>query len=194
MNAVRLPMPIVGKTIDAVAVDRDVETLRSLTKQDIIDFYNVYIDPESRRRSKASVQMHAAAVSDERKLAHAEALAQFLSAAAGVVTEESEVMEALEGVDIKDADAVVAAVRRFLRDVKNIGLPMIDGILVNGRAALDQAIPVKELDDETFTPSRFGMVFDTVEDVVAWKASCRTTAGPIPVKPLVEFADTEAKL
>lgn len=138
--------------------------------------------------------MHAAAVSDERKLALAESLAQSLSAAAGVVAEHSEVTEALEGVDTKDTDAVVAAVRRFLKDVKNIELPTIDSILVNWRAALNQAIAVEKPYEETFAPDRLGMVFDTVEDVVAWKASCRTTAGPIPVKPLVEFADTEAKL
>ena len=194
MNAVSQTICQYSQPTNTVEVDRDVESLRSLTKQDVIDFYNVYIDPESPRRSKTSVQMHAAAVSDERKLALAESLAQSLSAAAGVVAEHSEVTEALEGVDTKDTDAVVAAVRRFLKDVKNIELPTIDSILVNWRAALNQAIAVEKPYEEAFAPDRLGMVFDTVEDVVAWKASCRTTAGPIPVKPLVEFADTEAKL
>jgi len=178
-----------------ILVDIDVEILRSITKQDVIGFYNVYIDPESKLRSKASIQMHAAAVSaEERKPAIAEALVQFLSAAAGVITEHSEVTRALDGVDINNTDAVVSAVNNFLRDVKNIDQRMINNILEKGQEALNQAIPIKNADEDNFTPEQFGVVLDDVEEVVAWKASCRVTAGPRPVKPLVEFGDTEVKL
>jgi insulysin len=177
------------------SVPKDVEILQKLTKQDVVDFYNRYIDPDSPQRSKVSVQMQAAAASaEDRKPGLAEALVQFLSAAAGVVTEHAEVTKALEGVDINNTDAVVEAVSSFLKNVKRIEEPMIAAILEKGRAALAQAIPVKEEGEEQFKPEQFGEVFETIQDVVAWKASCRATAGPKAVKPLVEFESSDAKL
>jgi insulysin len=176
-------------------VTADVGILKEFTKQDVIDFYNQHIDPDSRRRSKVSVQMQAAAASPEgRKPGLTEALVQFLSATAGVITEHVEVTKALEGVDINNTDAVVVAVSTFLKDVKKIEESMISTILGKGRAALAQAIPVKMDDEEQFKPEQFGRVFDSANEVVAWKASCRVTAGPRPVKPLVEFESTEVKL
>ena len=176
-------------------VDEDVEILRTIKKQDVVEFYNEYIDPASPKRSKTSIQMAAAAVSPEdRKPAIAEALVTFLSASAGVVTEPAEVTKTLDNVDINDTDAVVAAVRTFLMDVKKIESSSIDGILEKGREALNQAVPAKKVEDDKFSPEQFGNVLNEVNDVVAWKASCRISAGPRPVRPLVEFEATEVKL
>lgn len=176
-------------------MDEDVEILKTLTKQDIVDFYGTFVDATSSRRSKASVQMHAAAVTPEdRKPGLVEALIQFLSAAAGVVSEHTEVTKALEGADINNTDAVVSAVHTFLRDVKKVEEASIHSILERGREALVGAIPVKKADEEKLRPGDFGEVFETVQEVVAWKASCRVSAGPRPVKPLVEFESTEVKL
>jgi len=90
--------------------------------------------------------------------------------------------------------AVVTAVRKFLKDVKKIEEANIHAILDKGRAALVGAIPVKKADEEKFKPEDFGELFEDVQEVVAWKASCRVSAGPKPVKPLVEFESTEVKL
>lgn len=172
-----------------------MEILRTINKQDVIEFYNQYIDPESPRRTKASIQMAAAAVSaEDRKPAIAEALVKFLSASAGVVTEQVEVTKALDNVDINDTNAVVAAVSTFLKDVKNVQPSSIADILEKGREALNQAVPDKKAGDVEFKPEQFGHVLAEVDDVVAWKASCRVTAGPKPVRPLVEFEATEVKL
>ena len=181
---------------NSFAVDADVVILRTITKKDVVDFYDRFIDLESPFRSKASVQMHAASVSaDDRKSTLTEALVQFLSAAAGVVSNAAEVEQALDSVDIHNNDAIVAAVKTYLEEVKKIDVEVIDGILDTGRKALEEAMPAKMDDDMKLTPGVRGeVVVESLEEVMAWKAGCMVSAGPRPVKPLVEFEKTEVKL
>ncbi|KAI5780940.1 Metalloenzyme, LuxS/M16 peptidase-like protein [Geopyxis carbonaria] len=189
----RLWARIGNEVYDFFLHETDVEILKNITKQEVVDFYNEYISPDSPNRSKMSVQMKAAAKpDDEEKLkALVDALTQFLSAGS-ISTEPKELSKALENVDIHSIEDVVARITSFLKDVKQVPEAAIESLITQGKPILQQALPPpKTEDDDKFNPEDFGTVLD---DVVGWKARCSVSPGAIPIKPLVEFEDTTSKL
>lgn len=165
-------------------MDEDVEVLKSLNKNDLIEFYNTYIDLESPKRSKASVQMTASGVSPDKRTAFLKTLGESLTSSINLSVEPTALAPTFESVDINNSAAVAAALRGFLEKEHKVESAKID-------TAVAEASKVNVAATDGFRPEDFGHV---LENVVEWKANCMVSAGARPVRPLVEYEENESKL
>ena len=193
-------------------VDHDVAHLQPLTKDDLRTFYTRYIDPSSTAtRAKLSVHMiaqgrastdadaEASAVKAELQLA----VSQYLSSKGISTSSHAKLDERFTKLDLpaQGVPAILATVRAYLAEDLAIAAHTIQEILTEGEkflsaiipgvdsaTASDKAIPDEHSSSEA-KPSTI-----MIKDVHAFKAGLMVTKGAQPVKPLVEYEETESKL
>lgn len=172
-----------------------MEVITTISKQDVVDFYKVYISPDSETRAKASIQMNAMAPPTNSSSSPLDALTSALSThLASTIslniepTALSPVFEAAHGT----TDVALSTLETFLGE-RNVEKTKVDKALKSAKEVVEKALEKAKADElnRVLKAEDFGEVLD---DVVAWKATCMVTAGARPVKPLVEFEETNSRL
>lgn len=177
-----------------VVVDYDVEAIKAVTKQDVIDFYNTYIALDGPKRAKASIQMNAMApptTSSSPLDALATALSTHLASTISLDVDSATLSSVFEAShDIPDA--ALTTLEKFLGERK-VEKASVDKALKSAKEIIEKALEKAKADElnRQLKAEEFG---DVLEDVVGWKATCMVTAGARPVKPLVEFEETSSRL
>lgn len=190
-------------------VDHDVETIRKLTKQGIIDFYTEFLAPDGSARAKLAVHLEAKkqASLETDASEQKQQFAQLMGQVASSVNEscdEASLASALSNVDVADEAAVVAAMRKQL--VGTLPAAKVDAAL----AQLEEAIPqvylalkitpkAKGVDDVQIsqgdkTPEVELPAPTIISDIVRWKAGLQVSRAPVPVADPKEFEESEPKL
>ena len=196
-------------------VDDDVARIKPLTKSQMIEFFDKYIDPSSKERSKVSIHLIAKSSPEDlaKKISPSEQmegiqdlLSQLLASQS--LSAEGETLSArLEKYDVlktpeKIADALLGYLAEDIavpKDRANSLVEQLQALLptVLPQIGLSLSKPEKEESNllpsgETGTESSQGPTL--IEDVHAWKASMQLSSGPKPLKDLSEYEDVEPKL
>lgn len=198
-------------------MNHDVEHIERLTKHDLIDFFDVHVDPASTQRAKAVVHLmsqtspeEVAAKADpqEQTAKLAEMLGQILGQM-GVSADAPKLHSRLAKVNVAggDVDGITSAVSEYL--IKDAAMPSADAEKLTAQSApvLSQVLPALGIrtngaavqDDNASTTSSEAKLpaikeAEVIEDVRAFKASMPLSEGTRPVKDLSEFEDLEPKL
>lgn len=199
--------------------DDDVAHLKPLTKQDMMDFFDEFINPDGQTRAKLAVHMiaqgSAEAIAEslhlsanEQKDKLLDTLGQLLSGL-GVSVDPANLKQNFVGVDVSQGDqpAILDAVSSSLKQTAGLAAEQLETVLVEGKAALGQVLTslgIKSSDavngssngetngnGHARTPTRGAVL---IEDVHAFKASMLLTTGATPMRDLSQFEDFEAKL
>ncbi|KAK5154964.1 hypothetical protein LTR04_005901 [Oleoguttula sp. CCFEE 6159] len=201
------------EVFDFEQVDRDVEHIEVLTKDDMIAFYDTFIKPSSPHRAKAAIHLVAQATpqptsssadSDSQKQKLIDLLARFLTAR-GILADASSLAPYFEDVNVANADpqAIANTTARYLLNDLHIVEDEVAAVMEEGKAALTTVLPSIGIDahaasDKSSTVSQPASLSPNevviVTDVHAFKASMAVSAGARPVKDLSEFEELEPKL
>lgn len=194
-----------------------MELVEKLTKQEMVDFYNVHLNPASTQRAKAAIHLLAqtspeeiAASSDSQEQTKklAQTLGQLLSQM-GVEADTTKLEERLSKADVAggDTESITAAMSEYL--TKDSGTSSADAsqLVTSAESVLGQILPTLGIrpkgmvvqDDNASTTSSEARLpaikeAEVIVDVRAFKASMPLSEGARPVKDLSEFEDFEPKL
>ena len=191
--------------------ETDVELLRSLSQQDMVDFFAHYIDPHSPHRAKLSVHLLAqggikaakGGMSQEEqteKLKHV--LGSFfttqsvdvnydtlgrrvsgLDLSAVTRTTMDDLMTKYLSEDAKMAEDKIAPILEQATQLLNTVLPGLGIELLPDSVEDGELAPAPEVKETTF-----------ITDVPAFKAQLQLSAAPTPIVDLSTFEDLEPKL
>lgn len=188
---------------DFFQVDEDVARIRQLTKEDMVEFFDIFIDPKSSHRAKLSVHLVAAAKApepteinvEEQKSKFVDIVAQALGTV-GVKVDSEKVQESFKSSDItnEDQESLLSTLKALLAE--NLPAEQVNALGEQAKQLLPQilgAVGVKPSAKEVSTEST-ELSTTVIEDVHAWKATLSVSKGPHPVRDLSEFEENEAKL
>ena len=205
---------ISNEYLDFLSREHDVSHLKPLTKSDLIEFFNYYIDPTSPSRAKLSVHMIAQSSPKEvagnispakQKETLSTTLGKYLSVM-GIDTDQEKLSECLAGVDVAGGDqaGIIDAVARYLEEDTEMAEEEAKEVLAQGQQLLGTILPglgiqvkpsVDGVDGVEDLPEAPPVKKTTlIENVRAFKAGLQLTTGRKPVTDLSEFLDTEPKL
>ena len=109
-----------GEYFNFYQVDKDVAEIRALTKDDVVQFFAKYIDPESATRAKVSIHLEAQVAPKAEEVKPEEQRHQFTGllsqvlAQVGVDVDEARLKEQFAEVELSDKDAVIGATKMFI--------------------------------------------------------------------------------
>lgn len=206
----RLWWYIGSEIYDFLQIDNDIENVSKLTREDMAEFYNYYISPESKTRAKLSVHLKSIAKSSGAVPTLSvtdhviNALTQFLSAALPTPISADDVKTAFPTLNIKSPENMSRQVHEFLTS-KGIETAQADIIVQKGMAAMQQLLPQlqaleadqKSSTDEVATNGIKEKKIKTttyIEDVSDWRRGLMLSKGPRPVRDLAEMEETTMKL
>ncbi|KAK2749559.1 Insulinase (Peptidase M16) [Onygenales sp. PD_40] len=198
---------------DFVQHEKDAETLDTLTKSDMIEFYRQYIDPQSPTRAKLSIYMNAQSTSHkatpEQNAKLAEQLANILTSAE-IEFDIEKLKASFEGVEISanTKDEVAGKFKAFLEtEVKTSSekVASVIGPATNALEELLQGLSGKSSSDNDAVPevvingTSNGIAKSVPEptyitNVPEFKAGLPASAAPVPIVDLSEFEDFDPKL
>jgi insulysin len=215
----RLWHHIVSEQFDFELVYRDVENIEPLTKEDLLDFYATYFNPNSSTRSTVAVHLVAqtsakdiaAQLTDAEK--HEKLAEQTLSLLKdmGIPSSDDDqttLVKELETVNTTGGDVpvILSAIGTWLTS-KGIDDATVQEVLAQGQVALPPLLstagivspaPAEEANGHAPTNGSTNGIAKSkrvvIEDVKAFKASLPLTAAPQPVRDISEFEELEAKL
>ncbi|KAH5619447.1 hypothetical protein HBI51_252370 [Parastagonospora nodorum] len=198
----RLWNHIFSDAYDFCQADADAEHVRTLTKEDMVDFYAYYISPSSPERSKLSV--HLQAQSKPKKL-HLNEEKNSALAALQVILTKHRIEYKLEDLQVlvtrgPTAESLPGTFCKCFRDVLDISPEISGKVLKEIEAALgvaDSGLPAE--------PAVLGDTADAkslsdasrpvlIKDILAFKASMQVSVRVQPVKDLEEYLETAEKL
>ncbi|KAI9792346.1 MAG: Insulinase (Peptidase M16) [Piccolia ochrophora] len=211
---------ITDETYDFDQVDEDVKCIDSLTKENLIEFYEHYISPSSPTRSKLSVHLTAqnTVASRARGMGPGEQkekllmmLGQYLNAK-GVAVDPEALQRRFDPVDVSlgNQESLTAPIEQHLREDLKIPQDRVESIMDEGRQLLGTVLP--GLGIELTAPNQGGGSADgtvpagaadasaghtdaaVIEDVQKFKAGLQVSAGATPWRDLSDFEEFEAKL
>lgn len=196
---------------DFLQHENDAAHVRTLTKADLVSFYQQYIDPESSTRAKLAIHLNAqggvdaAQISAEQKRAGlVEAIEKQLGAA-GLTVDRTRLSAAFNELDMAlvDSSQVLYIVKTFLATDLSLVPEQIDVVIEKMEKILGLQLKVLGLQPPTNgdvpppcngTSAAKPHAVTTISDVSIFKASLPVSAGPVPVSDLTEFEDFDAKL
>ncbi|RPB03877.1 LuxS/MPP-like metallohydrolase [Choiromyces venosus 120613-1] len=193
---------ICQESYDFLQIDIEVDILRNITKAEMLDFFKKYIDPASPIRSKVSVYLQAAAVTEGPKPGDKDAIIEkickHISTHSDTETDPAVISKALTTVGFTGPQAAMSGFLRCLtRDLK-LSPETAQSIIQEGAEMLITLLPslAKAIAPPEEEGGEEGIADkgEIVEDVRAFKATLPLTKGPLPVKPLVEFEESSVKL
>lgn len=215
----RLADNIGSEHFDFYKVEHDVAELKRLTKADIQEFYNEFIDPYSKTRAKLSVHMVAQSKEKEAEKLSAgqqneailDALSKFLSNS-GVSCDPETLKADLAKINVAEGDqeGLISVARNYAKS--SVPAEKVDSIVEQLRQALPplfMTLGIKTssmVEEEQQEPESNelanGFVNGVVEkippvmveNVDTWKAGLRVSEAPRPVVDLSDFEELEAKL
>ena len=195
-------------------------SLKTVSKSDLIQFYNQYINPSSPTRAKLSVHMRAQSTPAdlaemttpaEQKDKVLELVGQYLQSK-GMQTDPSQLQRRFIDVDVTKGDqkAIVAAIASHLEADLKFEKAVIQAILEEGQKLLGAVLPSlgislqpegATVDSEGVNGIVNGVDEDReaanvtlIDNVHEFKAQLTVSAGARPIKDLSEFEELEAKL
>jgi len=90
---------------DFVQHETDAEAIESLSKSEMVDFFQQYIDPRSPSRAKLSVHMKAQSSTAEQKARLVKKLEEILDSV-GIKVDSARFKESFENVDISESTGI----------------------------------------------------------------------------------------
>jgi insulysin len=199
----RLWAYISGEYLNFHQVDRDVGTIRQLTKDDMKQFYEQYIDPESPRRRKVSIHLEAQASSEVPEVSPAERKEQFVGllgqvlGSLGVDVDEARLKGLLENIELTNEPQLLEATKQYI--VTSVPASKTEEVLGQLKEAVPQiqmALKIKTAESSR-DPNEVAAKLPTpviIKDAAKWKAGLEVTRGPVPVEDVQDFEDLESKL
>ena len=205
---------ISNEYLDFLSREHDVSYLKPLTKSDLIDFFQHYINPTSPSRAKLSVHMIAQSSPKEvagntspaeQKEKVITMLAKYLTAL-GIDADQEKLVQRFEAVDVAGGDqaGITAAVAKYLDQDAEMPEEDSSQVLAQGQQLLSTVLPglgieVKQTIDgvdgvEELPEAPVVKKTTFVEDVREFKAGLPMTVARKPVVDLSEFWDAEPKL
>jgi len=194
-------------------VDVDVGHLRALTKEDIVDFYERYIDPTSPTRAKMSIHLVAPTpppVTVADKLSPAEQMQGLLSLMQQYLESQNMKVDAeklasrFNGVSVPAGNqgGILKALSTYLENDAAIPSQQANAVTEQARALMPSVLQnlgimatvseeADDVDKENLPPQAQVVV---IEDVHAFKASLPLSTGAMPVVDLSYYEDIEPKL
>ena len=205
---------ISNEYFDFLAREHDVSHLKPLTKSDLVEFFNHYINPTSPSRAKLSVHMIAQSSPKdvagnispaEQKEKVLTTLVKYLTAM-GIEADQEKLIKRFHGVDVAGGNqaGIIDAVARYLDEDAEMAEEEANDVLAQGQQLLGTVLPslgievkqsvdgvdgVEELPEAP--PVKKSIL---IENVREFKAGLQLTAGRKAVTDLSEFLDTEPKL
>ena len=204
---------IMGEYLDFQQKDLDAEYIRPLTKSDMRDFYNQYIDPTSPTRAKLSVHMVAQSspktvignmtLADQKEKATA-AIAKCLTMM-GIDADLETLTSRFANIDIAGGDqaGILSALAIFMKEDAGVSEEDTEEVMEQGQQLIGTILPslgieVKQSVDgteaEQFPEAPKVKESVVVENVRDFKCGMQLTEGRRPVVELSEFEDRDAKL
>ncbi|KAL1959901.1 hypothetical protein VTO42DRAFT_569 [Malbranchea cinnamomea] len=186
----------------------DAETLRTLTKPEMVSYYRQFIDPRSNTRAKLSIHMNAQSDGEHiaapaRKEAVVQQLEKFL-ASEGANVDTAKFHKAFENVtiDSDNQELITSTIQDFLTSEMKLDGNKVKDIVAKGSELLGTLLsslglePSRHEGSVTFPVNGVVSVSQPtyITNVAEWKARLPVTAGPAPVVDFSEFEDIEAKL
>ncbi len=204
---------ITNEYYDFLQVESDVAHLRSLTKDDLIDFFAYYIHPTSTTRAKMSVHMVAQLSAKaggetmdvtERKEKIVSMLGKYLTST-GLDGDSEKLATRFEKIDVAGGDqsGIITAVELYLREDLRAEDGKIVDVIAQGKQLIGTILSSMGIEVSATTEDGrvvngdegpAGKVTSWIENVHEFKAGLQATAGARPMKDLSEFEDTEPKL
>lgn len=194
-------------------VEVDVANLRSLTKQDLVEFFRHYIDPASPHRAKLSVHMIAqtspkevagnmsAAEQNEKVI---DMLCKYMTSL-GVGVDKEKLQSRFENINVSagDQSAMIGAVSAYLTEDAQVPAEQSTLVLEQGQQLMATILPAlgievqpttNGVEDSDLPPVPPVKETTLIENVHEYKAGLEATAGPRPMMKLSEFEESEPKL
>ncbi|PGH21335.1 hypothetical protein AJ80_03386 [Polytolypa hystricis UAMH7299] len=181
---------------DFLQHEMDAETVQSVAKDDMVEFYRHHINPQSPNRAKLSVFLNAQAshnVSDtDKKTKLVEGLTKILSDAGIEVPSADKLKSSLEGVDIssQDKDTVLSATRAALESA-SVALDKLDMSQVEKLLSTTSIVAAAKANGAGSKPVTEPTYITNVPE---FKSTLAVSAATCPVADLSEFEDIEPKL
>lgn len=206
---------ISNEYFDFMQVENDVAHLRSLTKEDLIGFFDHYIHPTSPARAKLSIHMVAQlspkALGDtmdsaEQKEKVITALGKYLNSL-GIEADAEKLNKRFTNVDVAGGDqpGIIEAIVAYISEDIEVGAEKAKDVIEQGKKLLGTILP--GLGIEVFPAGKtedcvVGTSNDApevkpttfIDNVHEYKSELQVSAGARPVKDLSEFEDIEPKL
>ncbi|RMZ82427.1 hypothetical protein DV737_g2137, partial [Chaetothyriales sp. CBS 132003] len=195
-----------GEYFNFYQVDHDVRQIRQISKQDLIAFFDRYVDPASPTRAKLAIHLEAQAKADAVESKPEEQKAQFIdlleqvlfSLDVGAQTEP--LAKVFAQVDISKTDKVIEASKAYMS--ASLPATRIAEVATQLRDAVPQMLialnitppPVVENGDEGAEVAAGAPAATLITDVHKWKAGLQVSRGPVSVVDLKELEEVEAKL
>ena len=192
-------------------VETDVSHIKSLNKQDLIEFFAYYIHPTSPHRAKLSVHMAAQSspkavagnISDAEKKEKLLVLLTRYLTTLGVGVEKEKLVSRFKKVDVAGGDksAIIDALSVYLSEDSQLPTEESKQIIDQALQLMATVLPglgieiqpaVDDIEDLPPAPSVKETAY--IENVRDFKASLEATAGPRPLMDLSEFMEAESKL
>ena len=205
---------ISNEYLDFLSREHDVSYLKPLTKPDLIDFFQHYINPTSPSRAKLSVHMIAQSSPKEvagntspaeQKEKVIAMLAKYLTAL-GIEADQEKLVKRFDGVDVAGGDqaGIIAAIAKYLNEDAETPEEDSRQVLAQGQQLLSTVLPglgievkqtVDGVDGVEELPEAPPVKKTTfIENVREFKAGLPMTVARKPVVDLSEFWDAEPKL
>lgn len=200
--------------LDFVQNENDVAHLRPLTKEDLISFFDYYLDPTSPARAKLSIhmiaQLSAKAIGDtmdsaEQKEKVITLLGKYLNSL-GLEVDDDKLAKRFADVDVVGGDqaGIVRAMETYLSDDIQVKDDRAKDVIEQGQQLLGTVLPSLGIEVRPATKEE-GMdlkgedvpvtkATTFIDNVHEYKAGLQVSAGARPVKDLSEFEDIEPKL
>ena len=196
----RLWAYINGEYFNFYQVDKDVAEIRKSTKEDIIQFFAKYLDPQSSTRAKLTIHLVAQGQAKEAEVDPATQRTQFntlMSQVLGsleVPVDEEQVATAYKSVKLADKDAILAAATTLVGSKSNK-----EEIMTQLQEAIPQVMLALKIRPEVEETNGADVVpelskSEVIDDVHRWKAGLQVSQGPVAMADLKDFEDLEAKL
>ncbi|KAL8900428.1 MAG: hypothetical protein Q9207_005700 [Kuettlingeria erythrocarpa] len=199
---------ISGEYFNFVQNETDVEHLRPVSKQEMIEFFNRYIHPTSPSRAKLSVHMVAQSSpkvlagnipAEEQKGKLVGMLGKYLTSV-GVNTDAEQLTKRFEPVDVTGGDqgAIIEAIASYLQEDAGVPQESVAAVVEQGQQLLGTVLPSLgieiKVEEADLPPAPKVKETTFIEDVFDYKSRLTLSEGPRPVKDLKAYEELEAKL
>ncbi|ETI20794.1 hypothetical protein G647_07136 [Cladophialophora carrionii CBS 160.54] len=199
----RLWAYISGEYLNFYQVDRDVGVIRQLTKDDIKQFYEQYIDPESSKRRKVSIHLEAQASSEVPEVSPTQQKEQFVGllgqvlGSLGVDVDEARLEHQLENIELTNQPQLLEATKQYIgTSIPESKTEEVLGQLKEAVPQIQMALKIKTAESPK-DPNEMAAKLPPpviINDAAKWRAGLEVTRGPVPVEDVQDFEDVESKL
>ncbi|KAK4169407.1 ubiquitin carboxyl-terminal hydrolase [Cladorrhinum sp. PSN259] len=163
--------------------ERDVAHLKPISKTDLIDFFNHFINPSSPNRAKLAIYLEAQAKSDVTTKQISD-LIKTLSLSETVAAQAATDLQSKLSAAGHDEEKEVLALKEYLLHSLNVAETKIDPAVAVWRKLHAEHGPGNGVVKDADPPSSNGTTPVFITDVHDFKAGLATTKGPCPEKDL----------